>query len=134
MQSRRPGFDPCIKKIPRRREWLPTPVFLSGKALGHLYISKSYMLQPVAGPCSEAGHTEGSKTSSQSFELLSLPWRYSCVQSTWPTTSCTLWGSGQFITEYTTVENVTFSHLNFIHLVPLFTPIPLSEHPLISLV
>ena len=27
MQSRRPGFDPWVEKIPWRREWLPTPVF-----------------------------------------------------------------------------------------------------------
>ena len=26
--SRRSMFDPCVKKIPWRREWLPTPVFL----------------------------------------------------------------------------------------------------------
>ena len=26
--ARRPGFDPGIGKIPWRREWLPTPVFL----------------------------------------------------------------------------------------------------------
>ena len=25
---RRPGFDPWVRKIPWRREWLPTPVFL----------------------------------------------------------------------------------------------------------
>jgi len=23
-----PGFDPWVRKIPLRREWLPTPVFL----------------------------------------------------------------------------------------------------------
>ena len=27
----RPGFDPCVGKIPWRREWPPTPVFLPGK-------------------------------------------------------------------------------------------------------
>ena len=27
-QCRRPGFDPWVGKIPWRREWLPTPVFL----------------------------------------------------------------------------------------------------------
>ena len=26
----RPTFDPCVQKIPWRREWLPTPLFLSG--------------------------------------------------------------------------------------------------------
>ena len=31
LQCRKPEFDPWVRKIPWRREWLPTPVFLSGK-------------------------------------------------------------------------------------------------------
>ena len=27
----RPGFDPWVTKIPGRRKWQPTPVFLSGE-------------------------------------------------------------------------------------------------------
>ena len=37
MQStscRRPQFDPWVGKIPLRREWLPTPVFLPGESHG----------------------------------------------------------------------------------------------------
>ena len=34
VQCRRPGFDPWVRKIPWRREWLPTPVFLPGKSHG----------------------------------------------------------------------------------------------------
>ena len=30
----RPGFDPWVGKIPWRREWQPTPVFLSGEFHG----------------------------------------------------------------------------------------------------
>ena len=30
MQCERPGFNPWVGKIPWRREWLPTPVFLLG--------------------------------------------------------------------------------------------------------
>ena len=30
----RPGFDPCIGKIPWRREWQATPVFLPGESHG----------------------------------------------------------------------------------------------------
>ena len=33
-QCRRLGFDPCIRKIPRRRTWQPTPVFLPGESHG----------------------------------------------------------------------------------------------------
>ena len=31
LQCRRPGFDPWVEKIPWRRKWQPTPVFLPGK-------------------------------------------------------------------------------------------------------
>ena len=30
-QNRRLGFDPWVRKIPWRRKWQPTPVFLLGK-------------------------------------------------------------------------------------------------------
>ena len=33
-QCRRPQFDPWVGKIPCRREWLPTPVFLPGESHG----------------------------------------------------------------------------------------------------
>ena len=33
-QGRKPAFDPWIRKIPWRREWLPTPVFLPGECYG----------------------------------------------------------------------------------------------------
>ena len=33
-QCRRGGFDPWIGKIPLRRKWQPTPVFLPGKSHG----------------------------------------------------------------------------------------------------
>ena len=34
LQCRRPGFNPRVRKIPWRREWLTTPVFLPGESLG----------------------------------------------------------------------------------------------------
>ena len=33
-QCRRRGFDSWVRKIPWRRKWLPTPVFLPGKSHG----------------------------------------------------------------------------------------------------
>ena len=33
-ECRRPGFDPRLRKIPWRRKWQPTPVFLSGEFQG----------------------------------------------------------------------------------------------------
>ena len=34
LQCGRPGFYPWVGKIPRRRKWQPTPVFLPGKSHG----------------------------------------------------------------------------------------------------
>ena len=34
LQCWRPRFNPWVKKIPQRREWLPTPVFLPGECNG----------------------------------------------------------------------------------------------------
>ena len=34
-QCRRPGFDPWVGKIPWRREWQSTPVFMPGEFHGH---------------------------------------------------------------------------------------------------
>ena len=33
-QGKRHKFDSCIRKIPWRRKWQPTPVFLPGKSHG----------------------------------------------------------------------------------------------------
>ena len=33
-RHKRPGFDPWVGKIPWRRAWLPTPVFLPGESHG----------------------------------------------------------------------------------------------------
>ena len=33
-QCRRPGFDPWVRKIPWRRKWQPSPVFLPGESHG----------------------------------------------------------------------------------------------------
>ena len=34
LQCGRPGFSPWVRKIPCRRKWQPTPVFLPGKSHG----------------------------------------------------------------------------------------------------
>ena len=34
LQYRRPGFNPWVGKIPWRREWLSSPVFLPGESHG----------------------------------------------------------------------------------------------------
>ena len=35
LQCGKPGFDPWVRKIPWRRKWQPTPVFLPGEFHGH---------------------------------------------------------------------------------------------------
>ena len=35
LRRRRPGFYPWVGKMPRRRKWLPTPVFFPGEFHGH---------------------------------------------------------------------------------------------------
>ena len=34
LQCRRPGFDPWVMRVPWRRKWLPTLVFLPGESHG----------------------------------------------------------------------------------------------------
>ena len=34
-RHKRRGFDPCVWKIPRRRKWQPTPVFLPAESMGY---------------------------------------------------------------------------------------------------
>ena len=46
-------FEPWIRKIPRRRYWQPTPVFLPGKFLGHRSLA-GYS----PGGCKESDMTE----------------------------------------------------------------------------
>ena len=39
LQYRRPGFDPWVRKIPWRKAWQPTPVFLPGESQGQKRLS-----------------------------------------------------------------------------------------------
>ena len=39
----RPGFDPWVGKIPWRREWLPTPVFLPREFHGQRSLTSKEM-------------------------------------------------------------------------------------------
>ena len=50
-QCRRPGFDPCLRKILWRREWLPTPEFLPGLFQG---LGASWAYSPW--DCKRVGH------------------------------------------------------------------------------
>ena len=52
LQCKRPRFDPWVRKIPWRREWLPTPVILPGESHG----------QRSLGGYSPWSHTESDVT------------------------------------------------------------------------
>ena len=54
-RHRRPRFGPGVGKIPWRKEWLPTPVFLSGKFHGQ---------RSLAG-CSPGGSKESDMTETE---------------------------------------------------------------------
>jgi len=53
LQCRKPGFDPWVGKIPCRRKWQPTPVFLPGESCGQ----RSLVSYSPWG-CKESGITE----------------------------------------------------------------------------
>ena len=57
LQHGRPRFDPWVRKIPWRREWLSTPVFLPGESHGQ---------RGLAGN-SPWGHIESDTTEQQHF-------------------------------------------------------------------
>ena len=62
LKCRRPGFIPWVRKIPWRREWLTTPVFLPGKFYGQRTLS-GY------SPC---GHKESDTTEQLSLHISPL--------------------------------------------------------------
>ena len=51
LQCRRPGFKPWVRKIPWRREWQPTPVFLPGEFPGQRKMGYSSWSRKVTKLC-----------------------------------------------------------------------------------
>ena len=68
VQCRRPRFDSWLRKMPWRREWLPAPVFLSGKICGQ---------RSLAGYVPR-GHKESDTTERLTLYLISLLYITSC--------------------------------------------------------
>ena len=68
LQCRRPGFDPWSGKIPWRRKWQPTPVFLPGESHGW---------RSLVG-CSPRGHKESDTTERLHFTALWGPDQGKC--------------------------------------------------------
>ena len=70
-QYRRPGFDPRVGKIPWRRKWQPTPVFLLGEFHG----------QRILTEYSPWGHKQSDTTEQLSLSLSSLKATYVYIDS-----------------------------------------------------
>ena len=73
---RRLRFDPWVGKIPRRREWLPSPVFLPGKSHG-----QRSLVPTVRGGRKELDTTEQEHTGSCQHQK-SNPWLMSFLTFT----------------------------------------------------
>ena len=67
-QCRRPGFDPWVRKIPWRRKWQPTPVFLPGKPHGQRSL---------------AGYSPCDRTDSDTTEKLGMHTHTQCDIYAW---------------------------------------------------
>ena len=79
-RRKRPGFDPWVRKIPWRRKWQPTLVFLPGESHGQ----RSLMGYSPRG-CKDSDTTECAHTPmcehSSPTRKTSLPWfRYSSAE------------------------------------------------------
>ena len=73
MQCGRPGFDPWVRKILWRREWLPTPVFLTGEShWWRRWQAESPLYWPLSGRLSSVA---------QLCPLFVSPWTAACQAS-----------------------------------------------------
>ena len=80
LQCRRPGFNPWVGKISRRRKWQPTPVFLPGESHGQ---------RNLVG-YSPLGHKELDRTEWLSRQEPYNEWT-TCYSVTKSTSAETLW-------------------------------------------
>ena len=81
-QCRRRGFDPWVGKIPWRRAWQPTPVFLPGESHGQRSLGKGGGVSHSAWSCKESDRTEWISLTHFSVSLNSLhPFQTACFLS-----------------------------------------------------
>ena len=74
-RCRRLGFDPWIKKIPRRREWVPTPVLLPGKSHGQSLVGHSPWGRKGLDMTERLNTHTHTHTEYLSLSMLKLGWR-----------------------------------------------------------
>ena len=73
LQCRRPRYDPCVRKIPWRRKWQPTPVLLPGK---------SHRQRSLVG-YSSWGRKESDRTEWLRFHFGDIEFYYFSVDQSW---------------------------------------------------
>ena len=127
LQCRKPGFYPWVGKIPWRRKWQPTPVFLPGESHG---------CRSLVG-YSPWGHKESDMTERLHFHFqcfLCVAVQFSSVAQSCPTlcdpiitarqASLSITNS-QSSPKFMCIETVMpFAHLIFCHPLLLLPPIP----------
>ena len=91
LQSRRPGFDPWVGKIPWRRAWQPTPGFLPGESHGQRslegyssWVAKSWIRLKRQHAHMHAGNLKTCTPATQTVHILACTRRSTCKS-----TSCT---------------------------------------------
>ena len=72
-QCRKCGFDPWVEKIPWRRSWQPTPVFLPGES--------PWTEEP--GGVQSWAHTDSDTTATKTTTTPSFPYRQSLIKPNW---------------------------------------------------
>ena len=80
LQCRRPSFDPWVRKIPWRREWQSSPVFLPGESHGQRSLAgyspwghkESDTTEPQT-PVINFGRLYNSKLQNKSSKSVTLP-------------------------------------------------------------
>ena len=76
LQGGRPGFNPWVGKIPRRRKWQPTPVFLPGKSHGRRSLVG---YSPRGRKESDTTERLHSLTQTLSLEWINIRYIYMCM-------------------------------------------------------
>ena len=70
LQCKRPGFDPWVRKIPWRRKWLHTPVFLTGE-----FHEQRSLLDYSPWGCKESGMAERLTVFTEALFPVAKIWR-----------------------------------------------------------
>ena len=88
LQCRRPRFDPWVGKIPWRRAWQPTPVFLPGKSHGQRSLAGYSSWGRKELDCTEWLTLSLSHVGTPSYQGV---WKGNILLSRWPSSPVRIW-------------------------------------------